>query len=392
MNTRGIKQSQRLWLVALALSASLLYMLFMSASARAEQPAPGAPPTAPAADFTSSVDTGGEASVERVATPTRFVYFPLIQTSQIGLVVNPQNRNESAAFFKAHYVAYGGDSQEHAGGQTPSAAGDAVTQPPMAWRGNQANCDEGSPSAEFRDAVLHRINYFRAMAGVPADVQFADEFNHKAQKAALMMSANRRLSHSPGPDWTCYSADGAQAAGSSNLYLGVYAWDAVSGYIADPGEGNAFVGHRRWVLYPQTQHMGTGDIPDGNGYPAANALWVFDDNMWQPRPDVRDDFVAWPPAGYTPYQVAFPKWSFSYPDADFSDAAVTMTRSDGSNVALTAYDPMNGFGENTLVWKPDVSLERPISDMKYTIRIDNVTIGGASRTFVYAVTLFDPDA
>ena len=39
------------------------------------------------------------------------------------------------------------------------------------------------------------------------------------------------------------------------------------------------------ILYPQTQFMGTGDIPSRDGYPASNALWVFDNNMWQPRPD-----------------------------------------------------------------------------------------------------------
>ena len=48
----------------------------------------------------------------------------------------------------------------------------------------------------------------------------------------------------------------------------------------DPGSYNYFVGHRRWILYPQTKEMGTGDIPYANGYPGANALWGFDDNIF----------------------------------------------------------------------------------------------------------------
>ena len=39
--------------------------------------------------------------------------------------------------------------------------------------------------------------------------------------------------------------------------------------MTDPGAGNTFVGHRRWVLYPPTRTMGVGDIPA-----QSNALYV----------------------------------------------------------------------------------------------------------------------
>lgn len=393
MNARVENQLKWLRPLMLAMGAALFTLLLLSTPTLADQLEPGAPPTAPEPIPGASSSAAPEAPQTRAAAAgqTLFVYLPVVQGPQTGLFVNPQNKGESAAFFQVHYTAF--DGQEQVRVQAQSADASATSGiPPLEWTGNQNNCDEGELSQEFRDAVLERINYFRAMAGVPADVQFSDEFNRKAQKAALMMSVNQRLSHSPGSDWTCYSAEGAQAAGSSNLYLGVYAWDAISGYIADPGDGNSFVGHRRWILFPQTQFMGTGDIPSTPDYPAANALWVFDDNMGDPRPETRTEFVAWPPAGYTPYQVVFPKWSFSYPNADFSNASVVMTRTDGSNVALTAYEPMNGFGENTLVWTPDIPLERPASDTQYTVRIDNVLIDGVARTFTYDVTVFDPDA
>lgn len=287
-----------------------------------------------------------------------------------GLTVNPQNRAESRQFFQTNYVAI--DSAAHN------------------WNGNQATCTAGETTPEFRAAIALRINYYRAMAGVPADISFQAEYTAKAQQAALMMSANGKLSHSPSADWQCYSTEGATAAGSSNLYLGVFGPAAIDGYIEDPGDSNDVVGHRRWILYPQTQFMGIGDIPTTNGYRSANALWVFDDNLWGPRPATREEFVAWPPPGYVPYQVVYPRWSFAYPEADFSNATVTMT-ANGETIAVTLAPVENGYGENTFVWTPaGVSAAQPTADTPYTVTISNVQVANDTRTFSYTVTLFNP--
>ena len=159
---------------------------------------------------------------------------------------------------------------------------------------------------------------------MPAGITFSATYNDKAQAAALMMSVNSQLSHSPPASWSCYTSGGADGAGHSNLFLGVHGWDTISGCIGDAGAKRR---RRPSPLDPppQTQIMGTGDIPPVGGR-TANALWVIDDHTWDPRPATRDGFVAWPPAGYVPYQVVFPRWSFSYPDADFSQATVTLTR------------------------------------------------------------------
>ena len=297
-----------------------------------------------------------------------------IATEQNGLTVNPQNRAESRQFFQTNY------------GNVDSAAHN--------WNGDQSTCAAGDTTPEFRATIALRINYYRAMAGVPADIGFVDEYNAKAQQAALMMSVNDKLSHEPTEDWTCYSAEGATAAGKSNLYLGVFGPAAIDGYMQDPGDGNDAVGHRRWLLYPQTQLMGVGDIPPVNGYPAANALWVFDDNFGGSRPTTREEFVAWPPSGYTPYQVVYPRWSFAYPAADFTNATVTMTQNKAA-VAIVLSPLKSGFGENTLVWTISAlqtaqSWPQPASDTAYEVTIGNVTIGDATRTFTYTVTLFDP--
>lgn len=260
----------------------------------------------------------------------------------------------------------------------------------IGWTGDHATCDAGQTVPAFRDAVELRINYFRAMAGVPAVVQFRDEYNGKAQQAALMMSVNSRLSHSPDSSWICYTEDGDEAAGSSNLYLGVYGPPAITGYIYDPGAGNYPVGHRRWILYPQTEWMGTGDIPPTDGYWPSNALWVFDENMWQPRPETREEYVAWPPPGYVPYPVVFPRWSFAYDNADFSGATVRMS-SGGQGISVAVQPVVYGYGENTLVWEPDLSFgSPPAGDTAYNVAVQGVRISGVPRDFAYQVIVFDP--
>ncbi len=259
---------------------------------------------------------------------------------------------------------------------------------PSGWTGSHNPCKVGTTTAAFREAVLKRINYFREMSGIPAVTGFLTDYNRKAQAAALMMSANGALSHDPPSNWKCYSADGDEGAGSSNLYLGVYGPAAISGYVYDPGSGNYPVGHRRWILYPQTQYMGTGDIPPVSGYWSANALWVFDlDNMWGPRPATRDEFVAWPPKGYVPRQVVYPRWSFSYPGANFSSTSVAVTRG-GKPVSVSVSPVVNGYGENTIVWELGESL--PSGEVVYTVSLQNVKIDSVNRNFSYQVMIFDP--
>ncbi|MCB1921024.1 MAG: DUF4214 domain-containing protein [Candidatus Competibacteraceae bacterium] len=262
------------------------------------------------------------------------------------------------------------------------------------WNGDITTCQAGTTSSEHQAATLRRVNWYRAMAGVPANIVFDSEFSRKAQQAALMMSANNRLSHTPPSSWTCYTADGAEAAGKANLYLGNAGSDAINGYLQDAGSSNYPIGHRRWILYPQTQFMGTGDVVPINGAARANALWVFDNNMWGPRPSVRDDFIAWPPQGYTPYPTVYPRWSFSYPSADFSGASVTMTKG-GSSINVKQESYVTGYGENTLVWIPapysdGQSWAQPTADETYQVTVSSVLINSQVRSFNYTVTVFDP--
>ena len=280
--------------------------------------------------------------------------------------VNTARREEARNFFNTVYAASDGFS--------------------IGWTGNLATCTPGTTDAAFRDLVALRINYFRAMAGVPSGITFDSTFNTKDQAAALIMSANNSLSHFPPMTWTCYSANGYEAAGKSNIALGNAGPDAVSAFIEDFGANNAAAGHRRWLLFPQTQLMGTGDVPDTGANSAGNAVWVQDGHFSDPRPATRDNFVSWPPPGFVPYQVVYPRWSISFPNANFTGATVTMT-SNGVAVAVTKEPLASNIGEPTLVWYPNNASPyqsqpyfwpRPAADTVYAINVQNVVVGGSA--------------
>ncbi|TXF99175.1 DUF4214 domain-containing protein [Massilia arenae] len=270
--------------------------------------------------------------------------------------------------------------------------------PALAWTGSHAAGIPGTTSPAFKAAVIQRVNWFRAMAGLRATVRLSDAYSAKAQHAALMMSVAGQLSHTPPPSWKFYTQEGAQAANASNLALGIHGPDTVDGYIQDDGDNNAAVGHRRWIFHPNTLVMGTGDVPsgaiDGRQVAASNALWVTDTDYWGPRTPVRDDFVAWPASGYVPYSTVYERWSLSYPNADFSQAKISVTR-DGVPVGLAIETIIPDVGENTIVWKMPVidgtrKHPRPTADVRYRVSVSNVVVAQRARSFDYEVTVFDP--
>ncbi|MGZ5971672.1 MAG: CAP domain-containing protein [Polyangiales bacterium] len=259
---------------------------------------------------------------------------------------------------------------------------------PSLWNGSVDAKQPGTTSPLFKAAVIDRVNWFRAMAGVPGDIVINEAASQKAQAAALMMSAQDDLSHDPPSTWADWTPEGAEGAHNSNLTLGVNGPEAITNYIRDDGENNGPTGHRRWILYPFSRAMGTGDVEAAGKHRAANALWP---NVESEARKVRpiDSFVAWPPKGYVPYSVVFPRWSFSYPDADFSQTTVTVLR-DGSPLQIGAVDRASKYGENTIVFSPKTNFDKPKSDVTFTIALHDVRIGGKPRDFAYTVTMFDP--
>lgn len=303
------------------------------------------------------------------------VYLPMLTNASSQAALDPNNKQSVLNFYNTNY-----------------ANGDF---PDIEWTGDMNSCNPGTTSEDFRESIENRINFYREMAGVPPTISLYDLYIQNAQAAALVMSVNSSLDHTPPDSWTCYTDDAYAGASSANLALGAYGTGAIHLYMKDHGDSNGAVGHRRWLLYPQTQNMGTGDIPFTDGHYASNALVVFDSHMWEDRPDTRHEFVAWPPPGYVPAPIVYARWSFSYPDADFSSASVSMTKNGATVAPIILEEIHNGYGENTLVWRPydyssGTAWPCPTSDETYQVTVKNVKINGVARNFSYTVIVFAP--
>ncbi|MCE9597484.1 MAG: CAP domain-containing protein [Spirochaetia bacterium] len=286
-----------------------------------------------------------------------------VKTRAMGLTVDTKNRASVAQFYREVYKK--------------SAASNG-------WTGNVSSCRAGANSSAYQDATALRINYFRAMAGLPADVTLKSDLSDKDTKAALMFEANNSLSHGPPASWTCYSKDGAEAAANSNIALGASGPNAIDLYVYDPGSGNYFVGHRRWIFYPRQLVMGSGSTA------RANALWVFGEHK-QEAPNV--PFVAWPNAGFTPRQLFTARdyrWSYSISKGDFQGSSVKLSCG-GKNIPVRQEQYKAGYGENTLVWVPTFSAGVPV-DTACNVEIGNVKISGQTTTQRYSVTFIDGEA
>jgi hypothetical protein len=263
---------------------------------------------------------------------------------------------------------------------------------PMGWTGSVSTCTPGTVSPAYSLATRSMVNYFRAMAGLPGNVVLDADLSAKAQQSALMMIANGRLSHNPSSSWNCYTAAGDEASGKSNLALGQAGAAAIVGYMRDNGGSNTAVGHRRWILFPRQQRMGTGSTDARNGFfNGSNTLWVLSDFGGRP---VTPEWTAWPPEGIVPFSLVFDRWSLSrnsVPGADFSGAAVAM-RLAGKSVALRVLPVANGFGDNTLVWEVSgLAFGSGQKDKTIRVEVENVVVGGVSRRLQYEVTVIDPE-
>lgn len=305
--------------------------------------------------------------------------------------VNPTVRGEVVAFYHCVYMA--------------SEDFDATA----GWTGDLSQCLPGTVSAQLHEHTLRRINYYRALAGLNADITLDAAKNAKCQSAALMMARNGALSHFPPNTWLCYTVDGNEAAGASNLSLGsstdpgsvYYGPVSVNGQMQDAGDNNLAVGHRRWLLFSRAQEMGHGSIPHAEApeqpgvYRSSASIWVVGDFNPAPPPGV--EFIAWPPAGFVPHPVVWPRWSFGLPQsaARFASATVTMQKEGTPIPVAIIHRGDSSTGDPTLVWEPSGAAYPaypdavPAADTVFTVTIAGIT-GAPQSSYTYTVTVINP--
>jgi uncharacterized protein YkwD len=255
---------------------------------------------------------------------------------------------------------------------------------PTDWTGSVAACQPGATSSASEGATLSSLNFVRRLAGL-APVRFSGTLNSHAQAAALMMSANDALDHSPPSSWRCYSTTGARAAARSNLALAhpdITSGEIVEMYMDDIGASNYGVGHRRWVLNPFATTMGSGSTG------TANALQVIGPTRpGRPNPA----YVPWPTGGWFPDSLEPQgRWSLSAGNArtDFRRARIHVSHA-GQSLAVHKYPLENGYGRPTVVWQMPSGFAKSGS---YQVVVKNIRHRGSSKRFTarYTVRFFTP--
>lgn len=250
----------------------------------------------------------------------------------------------------------------------------------VAWSGDESTCTPGTVPQQTIDKIFKRIEYFRKAAGLSNTILENETKSDKAQHAALMMKSNGTLDHSPPTSWKCYTAKGKDGAGNSLLTQSKNA-EAVDSYIRDAGTENGPVGHRRWLLWPRLQEIGVGNTN------STNAIWVLG-NAGTRSPDT-PEFISWPPQGYAPKQLTYPRWSFSIANADFTATTVTMKDATNKSVELNIEELNNIYGDRTIVWVPSINTNSFTEDTVFKVSLKNVGVGDEIINFDYEVVLFD---
>ncbi|AYN66257.1 CAP domain-containing protein [Euzebyella marina] len=253
----------------------------------------------------------------------------------------------------------------------------------VAWTGNVSSCTPGTVPQETQTKILQRINYYRHAVGLPPLENVNTDKSGQAQQAALMMHANNSLNHFPPSNWSCYTEDGSTAAANS-LLTSAQGAAAVVSYIRDHGAANGPVGHRRWLLWPRLNEIGIGNTSQ------YNALWVIGNPG--PRPQDTPEFIAWPPEGFIPKQVVYPRWSFSIASADFNNTEISMRYKNGESISVQQEELDSNYGDATIVWVPNINTNTLVEDTVVEVTVRSVGINGVNQDFDYEVILFDPTA
>lgn len=217
------------------------------------------------------------------------------------------------------------------------------------WSGSVTNCEAGDISADGRANALRLYNLYRWLADLPP-VETSEERNRLAQACSLLMEANNKLSHEPAMDWKCWTQDGADGAGSSNITTGASV-ASVSGYMLDPGNDTT-LGHRRWILSNSLGPIGIGST--GGGASCMQNLGG--------EGDAGKAYMTWPPAGVFPLQAYSGSfgvtlnetgWSIQSDAIELDNAVVTVT-SEGAALPTTVTQLLGGYGSRyALRFNPD---------------------------------------
>ena len=301
------------------------------------------------------------------------------------LTVDTTNRNDVISFYQHVFKA----SENYAS--------------VINWTGNHTTCSPGTLPQAYVDLMQRRVNYFRAMAGVTANITMNTNSTvattsdpsgapstttkaEAAQQSAMLLSNSALLTHTPSPGMSCYTAAGHNGSFFGNVGLAVYGPPVLEAYMREDAD-NAAAGHRRWLLFTRATNFATGDVPRvGNSF-AANCLYIRQRDDELVAGQIK--FVAWPPAGYLPWRNSTEYWSLSYPGADFMNATISVTKN-GVPEPIDSINRTQGLGNSGIVWRvPGVA--KSGADTTYQVTVSNIGGSGIPSSHTYNVILFNSE-
>jgi hypothetical protein len=264
------------------------------------------------------------------------------------------------------------------------------------WQ-SKSNCDPGKiPSIVYLKAE-NRINFFRMMNRLPL-IKVTPAKQKEAQAAALMMEKNKALNHNPPKNWICYSNEGAEGAKNSCLGLSNFKHlkntAFITGFIADPGDQNYFVGHRRWLLYSKATEFSLGATKSAMALYCTNNL---------SKDTIKNAFIAFPWNGFVPVDLLFSKWSFAIPETNevnYSNVKVTIKNKKGIELPVQLFQEEKNAPDRVITWKVDGLFsaeeekfsknslkEKGYVGEELNVKVENVKTNGKISTYEYKVKI-----
>ena len=254
------------------------------------------------------------------------------------------------------------------------------------------NCKAGTLSNDQKLDTLATLNEIRALHGLQP-VKYDYTHDDEMMQTALVIAANKKLSHYPTKDMLCYSDLAYEGSGTSNLgYLhntGNLLLDAtniVIGSITE--EYSESIGHRRWLLSPFLTRVSVGALLNTTTHrftQGAAIKVIYPEDLVKPT-TTAPTLIAYPYHDYpTKYFAKGVPLSFSLltnqwsswdnKNVNYSDATVTVTeRATGAVQKVTniQFDNVGTGLPNSLQFNFDDLDYNRIYDVKISkVKVDN---------------------
>lgn len=286
-------------------------------------------------------------------------------------------------------------------GNTPKD--DVITTSLFDVKPDVENCVPGVVSEETKRNFLAAVNEIRALHNL-SPVIYDYSADNEMQKTALVMAANKTISHFVGENWSCYTPEtltGAKAANLSIIGKPVNSLNPIEHLASWMDENNSpDLGHRRWILNPFLKKIALGITENKSGGVtlSSSAIKVVYEDDFQLISDSNstNGFVAYPYGKY-PKQYfnsnSFLSFSvfnspYSFWDnkkVDYSNATILVTDS-LNNPQVTkdiAFDN-KGYGlANNLQFK----IENIKENTTYKVYVSNVLVNGIEQNFDYSFSI-----